>query len=183
MEQEFELKATLKVREAEPDDAQWLHYYCFPTIPEKEIEEELSSDIEKMAKGELHRLVAVAGGYPIGNICLEFSKYGDPELAQIEELAVAPPFRGLDVADRLMECISNVAREKGVKIIQVQPQRAESKVVNYYKEQGFAEPPYVILQKHLEEIETSEEEAEEIEEEVGEESKQEGEQQLLVGDE
>ena len=110
---------------------------------------------------------------------MEFNKYGDPELAQIEELAVAPPFRGLDVADKLMECISNVAREKGVKNLQVQPQRSESRVVNYYKEQGFTEPPYVTLHKKLEEAEV--EETEEIEEEN--ESKQEGEQQLLVGDE
>lgn len=179
MEQEFELKATLKVREAEPDDAKWLHYYCFSTLPEKEVEEELSSDIEKMGKGEVHRLVAVAGDYTIGNIRLEFNKYGDPELAQIEELAVAPPFRGLDVADKLMECISNVAREKGVKNLQVQPQRSESRVVNYYKKQGFTEPPYVTLYKQLEETEV--EEMEEIEEESA--SKQEGEQQLLVGDE
>ena len=61
MEQEFELKLTLKIREAEPDDAQWLHDYCFSTLPAKEVEEELSSDIKKMGKGEIHRLVAVAG--------------------------------------------------------------------------------------------------------------------------
>jgi N-acetylglutamate synthase-like GNAT family acetyltransferase len=183
MEQEFELKAILKVREAKSDDAQWLHYYCFSTIPEREVEEELRSDIEKMDKGEVHRLVAVAGGYPIGNIRLEFNKYGDPELAQLEELAVAPPFRGLDVANRLMECISNVAREKGVKILQVQPQRSETRVVSYYQGQGFTEPPYITLQKQLEEAEVEEEveEAEDIEE--TEEPKQEGEQQLLVGDE
>ena len=179
MEQEFELKATLKVREAEPDDAQWLHYYCFSTLPEKEVEEELSSDIEKMGKGEIHRLVAIAGGYPIGNIRLEFNKYGDPELAQVEELAVAPPFRGLDVANKLMECISDLAREKGVKTLQVQPQRSESRVVSYYKDQGFTEPLYVTLHKQLEEEEV--EEVEEIEE--AKEPKQEGEQQLLVGDE
>ncbi|MFQ6039904.1 MAG: GNAT family N-acetyltransferase [Candidatus Poribacteria bacterium] len=179
MEQEFELKLTLKIREAEPNDAQWLHDYCFSTLPEKEVEEELLSDIEKMGKGEVHRLVAVAGDYTIGNIRLEFNKYGDPELAQIEELAVAPPFRGLDVADKLMECISDVAREKGVKTIQVQPQRSESRVVNYYKKQGFTEPPYVTLYKQLEEVEV--EETEEIKE--GSASKQEGEQQLLVGDE
>ncbi|HIE26755.1 TPA: GNAT family N-acetyltransferase [Candidatus Poribacteria bacterium] len=179
MEQEFELKLTLKIREAKPDDAQWLHDYCFSTLPRKEVEEELSSDIEKMGKGEVHRLVAVAGDYTIGNIRLEFNKYGDPELAQIEELAVAPPFRGLDVADKLMECISDVAREKGVKTLQVQPQRSESRVVNYYKKQGFTEPPYVTLYKQLEEAGV--EETEEIEEESA--SKQEGEQQLLVGDE
>jgi N-acetylglutamate synthase-like GNAT family acetyltransferase len=179
MEQEFELKATLKVREVEPDDAKWLQYYCFSTIPEQEVEEELSSDIEKMEKGEIHRLVAIAGGYAIGNIRLEFNKYEDPELAQIEELAVAPPFRGLDVADKLMECISNVAKEKGVKILQVQPQRSESRVVNYYKGQGFTEPPYVTLQKRLEN-----EDIDEVEEnEEAKEPKQEGEQQLLVGDE
>jgi len=182
MEQEFELTATLKVREVEPDDVQWLHYYCFPTVPEKEVEEELASDIEKMEKGEVHRLVAIAGGYPIGNIRLEFNKYGEPELAQVEDLAVAPPFRGLDIADRLMECISNIASEKGVKVLQVQLQRSDSRVVNYYTEQGFTEPPYITLQKHLEETETEEEESVEIETEV-EESGQEGEQQLLVGDE
>ncbi|MBM3234921.1 GNAT family N-acetyltransferase [Candidatus Poribacteria bacterium] len=177
MEQEFELKLTLKVREANPDDAQFLYKYCFSTIPEKEVEEELLSDIEKMGKGEIYRLVAVANDHPVGNIRLEFNKYGDPELAQLEELAVAPPFRrGTDVADRLIECVSKVAREKGVKTIQVQPQRSESRVVSYYKGQGFTEPPYVTLQKRLEE----EEDAEEIE--GKKETKQEGEQQLLVGD-
>jgi GNAT superfamily N-acetyltransferase len=179
MEQEFELKLTLKIREAEPDDAQCLHDYCFSTLPRKEVEAELAADIKKMGKGEIHRLVAVAGDYPIGNIRLEFTKYGDPELAQVEELAVAPPFRGLDVADKLMECISNIAREKGVKTLQVQLQRSESRVVNYYKEQGFSEPPYVTLHKQLEEVEA--EETEEIEE--NNEAEQEGEQQLLVGDE
>ncbi|MBC8232952.1 GNAT family N-acetyltransferase [bacterium] len=184
MEQEFELKLTLKVREAKPDDAQYLYKYCFSTIPEKEVEAELLSDIEKMGKGEIHRLVAIANDHPIGNIRLEFNKYGDPEIAQMEELAVAPPFRRVsDVADRLIECISNVAKEKGVKILQVQPQRSESRVVNYYQGQGFTEPPYVTLQKQLEEAETEDEveEPEEIEE--VEEPKQEGEQQLLVGDE
>ena len=148
------------------------------------MEAELLSDIEKMGKGEIHRLVAIANDHPIGNIRLEFNKYGDPEIAQMEELAVAPPFRRVsDVADRLIECISNVAKEKGVKILQVQPQRSESRVVNYYQGQGFTEPPYVTLQKQLEEAEVEEEveEAEEIEE--VEEPKQEGEQQLLVGDE
>lgn len=182
MEQEFELKLTLKVREAKPDDAQFLYKYCFSTIPEKEVEEELLSDIEKMGKGEIHRLVAVANDHPVGNIRLEFNKYGDPELAQLEELAVAPPFRrGTDVADRLIECVSKVAKEKGVKTIQVQPQRSESRVVNYYKGQGFTELPYVTLQKRLEDEEV--EEVEEIEEKEGKkETKQEGEQQLLVGD-
>jgi N-acetylglutamate synthase-like GNAT family acetyltransferase len=179
MEQEFELKLTLKVREAKPDDAQFLYKYCFSTIPEKEVEEELLSDIEKMGKGEIYRLVAVANDHPVGNIRLAFNKYGDPELAQLEELAVAPPFRrGTDVADRLIECVSKVAKEKGVKTIQVQPQRSESRVVNYYKGQGFIEPPYVTLQKRLEDEEV--EEVEEIEEKK--ETKQEGEQQLLVGD-
>jgi len=181
MEQEFELKLTLKVREAKPDDAPFLYKYCFSTIPEKEVEEELLSDIEKMGKGEIHRLVAVANDHPVGNIRLEFNKYGDPELAQLEELAVAPPFRrGTDVADRLIECVSKVAKEKGVKTIQVQPQRSESRIVNYYKGQGFTEPPYVTLQKRLED-----EEVEDVKEkEEKKETKQEGEQQqLLVGDE
>lgn len=186
MEQEFVVEATLKIREVKVDDATSLHHYCFSHLPEKEVQEELASDVEKMGKGEIHRLVAVASGeHPIGNIKLELNKYGEPELAQIEDLAVHGPFRGLGVADRLIECITQVAQEKGVNTLQVQVPRSETRVIETYKEKfKFAEPLYVTLQKTVgeeeEETEAEEEEAEEVEEE--EETSEEGTQQELLTD-
>jgi len=161
MDEEIKVETVLKVRDVEAGDAESLGTYCFPTLPEEQVKAELNSDLEKMKNGEVHRLVVDASGYAVGNIKLEFNKYGDPELAQIEDLAVSPPFRQFGVASQLVASISNVAKDKGAKTIQVEADRNNTRVIESYQEWGFAERPVVTLQKQL----VTEEEEEEVAEE------------------
>ena len=166
MDEEIKVETVLKVRDVEAGDAEALGTYCFPTLPEDQVKAELDSDLEKMKSGEVHRLVVDASGYAVGNIKLEFNKYGDPELAQIEDLAVSPPFRQFGVAAQLVASISTVAQDKGVKTIQVEADRSNTRVIESYQEWGFDERPIVTLQKQLviEEEEAESAEAEEPEE-------------------
>ena len=83
----------------------------------------------------------------------------------------------------MIQCITEVAQEKGVKTIQVQVPRSEERVIEVYQEQfNFAEPPYVTLQKTVGEEDEAEEEAPEEEEKEEEETSKEGEQQELLTD-
>ncbi len=164
MDQEIKVEAVLKVRDAEAKDAEALGTYCFSTLPEEQVKAELDFDLEKMKSGEVHRLVVEASGYAIGNIRLEFNKYGAPELAQIEDLAVSPPFRRFRVAAQLVESISKVAKDKGAKTVQIEVERDNTRVIESYQEWGFAERPVVALQKQLV-TEEEEEESAVVEEE------------------
>ena len=168
MDEEIKVETVLKVRDAEAKDAEALGTYCFSTLPEEQVKAELDSDLEKMKKGEVYRLVVDASGYAIGSIKLEFNKYGDPELAQIEDLAVAPPFRQFGVASQLVESISNVAKDKGVKTIQVEADRDNARVIESYQEWGFDERPVVTLQRQLAAEEEEEESAVAEEEQAAE---------------
>ena len=64
--QDFNLSGAVKVRPAQQKDAGPLHQFCFPEKDEKEITEELKTDLAKGS--QTHRLVAEVSGYPIGQI-------------------------------------------------------------------------------------------------------------------
>lgn len=185
--QDFDLAGALKVRQAEEDDAEHLHAYCFPEKNKTEVTKELQTDLE--ADSGTHRLVAEASGYPIGQITVRRNA-GDPDVAEVGDLAVSGPFRQLGVADHLMRAAEETAAEDGAKTLEIGLPSSETNVIQRYKEWGFSEKPLVILQKALvsgaevEEVEEVEEEIEELEEESADENESaetDGEQQELLG--
>lgn len=161
--QDFDLAGALKVRLAEADDATHLHAYCFPEKTKTEVTQELKTDLE--ADSGIHRLVAEASGYPIGQITVRRNA-SDPDIAEVGNLAVSGPFRQLGVADHLMKAAEDTAAGDGAKTLEIELPSSETNVIQRYKDWGFSEKPLVILQKALGE---SDEEAEEVEEEVEEE--------------
>lgn len=156
--QAFDLAGALKVRPAEESDAAHLHTFCFPDKTETQVTQELQADLE--SDGQTTRLVAESSGYPIGQITVSKNS-GDPEVAQVGNLAVSGPFRQLGVADNLIEAAEAAAAENGAKTLEIELPSSETNVIQRYKDWGFVEKPLVILQKMLE--------AEEVEEEVEEE--------------
>lgn len=173
--QEFELKTKLKIREAKADDAEDLHLYCFPNEEFEDIKDELSSDLERMADEQVYRLVVDASGHAVANIRMERSPF-DSEVGKISRLAVAMPFRGFNIADRLVEGINELAAENEINTIQVDIPKSEEKIIEAYKRWGFSESPFVTLQKEIEA-----EENEQSEEESVDESEEKEEEQLDLG--
>ena len=72
---------------------------------------------------------------------------GDPEVAQVGNLAVSGPFRQLGVADYLMAAAEAAAAENGAKILEIELAATETNVIQRYRDWGFVEKPLVILQK------------------------------------
>ena len=149
MEQEFEIKAILRIRRPTMEDAPALHTYCFSSLKPGDVEEKLRSDLEDMESGKVIRLVADAGGYAIGNIKLTLDEE-NPSVGQVSDIAVAGPFKGINVADKLMQVLSDVAKSKGVKTLEVQVHRSETRVIEAFKRWGFSEREIITLEKHLE---------------------------------
>ncbi|MCD6506381.1 GNAT family N-acetyltransferase [Candidatus Poribacteria bacterium] len=148
MEQEFEIKAILRIRRPTMEDAPALHTYCFPSLKAKDVEEKLRSDLEDMEGGKVIRLVADAGGYAIGNIKLTLDEE-NPSVGRVSDVVVAGPFKGINVADKLMQVLSDVAKSKGVKTLEVQVHRSETRVIEAFKKWGFSEREIITLEKHL----------------------------------
>lgn len=148
MEKAFDITAGLRVRKVILEDANSLHTYCFQSETLDTVEKQLKQDIEKMEKGQMYRLVAELNGYAIGNIQLDFDRK-DRKSAYIHKLIVTGPFRGTSVADGLVEAISEVARQSGVEILQIEAQRSDGKIIEKYKSWGFAEKDTIILEKKL----------------------------------
>ena len=153
--QAFDLAGALKIRPAEESDAAHLHTFCFPEKTKTEVTQELQADLE--SDGQTTRLVAESSGYPIGQITVSRNS-GDPEVAQVGNLAVSGPFRQFGVADNLIEAAEAAATENGAKTLEIELPSSETNVIQRYKDWGFVEKPLVILQKMLD--------AEEVEEEV-----------------
>ena len=108
---------------------------------------------------------------------------GDPEVAQVGNLAVSGPFRQLGVADHLMAAAEVAAAENGAKILEIELTATETNVIQRYKDWGFFEKPLVILQKMLDAEEQEEAVVEETVETVEDENpvtESGGEQQELL---
>jgi len=148
VEQAFDIAAGLRIRKASMDDATALRTYCFPSDTLEQVEKQLKRDIERMERGEMYRLVAEVNGYAVGNIQLEFERR-NRKVAQIHRLIVTGPFRGSAVADRLVDAISEVAKQSGVEVLQIEAQRSDGKIIEKYKSWGFAEKETIILEKEL----------------------------------
>jgi N-acetylglutamate synthase-like GNAT family acetyltransferase len=148
VEQAFDIAAGLRIRKASIDDATALRTYCFPSDTLEQVEKRLKRDIERMERGEMYRLVAEVNGYAVGNIQLDFERR-NRKVAQIHRLIVTGPFRGSAVADRLVDAISEVAKQSGVEVLQIEAQRSDGKIIEKYKSWGFAEKETIILEREL----------------------------------
>jgi len=148
VEQAFDITAGMRIRKVTIDDATALRTYCFPSNTLEEAEKKLKQDIERMERGEMYRLVAEVNGYAVGNIQLDFDRK-DRKVAQIHKLIVTGPFRGSAVADRLVDAISEIAKQSGVKEIQIEASRSDGKIIEKYKSWGFEEKETIILEKKL----------------------------------
>lgn len=168
---EFELKTTLKFREAKANDAEDLHLYCFAHEKLEDIEEELKSDLEKMKKDRLYRLVVDASDHAVANIRMERG-LSDPDIGKISRLAVSVPFRTFNLADRLIDAIYDIAVENGIKIIQVDIPKSEKNIIEAYKKWDFAERDVVTLQREVELKKEDQQEADDASEEDVEENEE-----------
>ena len=70
-EQEFEVVAKLRIRQAKLEDAKDLQAYCFPDQQLKAVTESLVHDLDQEKDKSIVRLVADASGYAVGQIRIE----------------------------------------------------------------------------------------------------------------
>jgi N-acetylglutamate synthase-like GNAT family acetyltransferase len=148
MEQVFDIITSLKIRKVSIDDAGSLHSHCFPSETLEEVEKKLKRDIERMDRGEAHRMVAEINGYAVGNILLEFDKK-NKKIAQVTQLVVTGPLRGSVVADKLIEVASDSAKQNNADMLQIEANRSDGKLIEKYKSWGFIEKEIIILEKKL----------------------------------
>jgi GNAT superfamily N-acetyltransferase len=148
VEQAFEITAGLRIRKVSVDDATALSTYCFPSDTLEQVEKQLKKDIERMERGEMYRLVAEVNGYAVGNIQLEFDRK-NRKVAYIHKLIVTGPFRGTAVADKLVDAISDLAKQSSVKMLHIEAQRSDGKIIEKYRSWGFAEKDTIILERKL----------------------------------
>ena len=156
---DFDLKGTLKVREANEDDASNLQEYCFAEKTKEEVTNDLIADLAE--DSQTTRLIAESSGYAVGHISVK-QHPSDNNVGQISDLAVAGPFRQLGVADNLIASAEATAADKGMEILEIELSPDETSVIQRYKDWGFSEKPIVTLQKEISaEVETDAEEPEE----------------------
>lgn len=148
LDNEFEIKAGIKIRKAMAEDAQSLRNFCFPALGLEDIEKQLKDDIAKMERGELFRLIADANGFAVGSLLLQVNKH-NKEVADVLQIVVSPPFRGTPIASKLIDAAADLAKQNKVSMLQTEVPRSDLKVIESYKKLGFVEREYVTLEKSL----------------------------------
>ena len=112
-EQEFEVVAKLRIRQAKLEDAKDLQAYCFPDQQLKAVTESLVHDLEQEKDRNVVRLVADASGYAVGQIRIE-RKSSEDSVGTLADLLVALPFRVFGVSGRLIEMAEQIGSEIGL---------------------------------------------------------------------
>ena len=101
-DQEFEVVAKLRIRQAKIEDAKDLQTYCFPAQDLETVTQSLTVDLEQAESKDVVRLVADASGHAVGQIRIE-RKSGESTIGHLGDLLVSSPFRVFGISGKLIE--------------------------------------------------------------------------------
>ena len=147
-EQEFEVVAKLRIRQAKLEDAKDLQAYCFPDQQLKAVTESLEHDLEQEKDRNEVRLVADASGYAVGQIRIE-RKSSEDSVGTLADLLVALPFRVFGVSGRLIEMAEQIGSEIGLTKLKIDIPESEAAIIEAYERWGFKPSPMVTLEKEI----------------------------------
>jgi len=146
-DQEFEVVAKLRIRQAKIEDAKDLQTYCFPAQDLETVTQSLTADLEQQAESkDVVRLVADASGHAVGQIRIE-RKSSESSIGHLGDLLVSSPFRVFGISGKLIEMADKVAYENGLSQLQIELPQSETAIIEAYERWGFTLHPVVILQK------------------------------------
>ena len=146
MSQELELHGTLQLRSATLEDTEGLQSYCFPDQSVQEVTDHLTQDLEKSSENGIYRVVAEAGGHPIGQIRIERSVL-ENTTATIGDLKVLAPFRAFGVSTMLVEYAEKLAKDNGVQSLEIELSVSDRSVIEAYRKWGYKERQTIVLEK------------------------------------
>ena len=146
MSQELELHGTLQLRSATLEDTEGLQSYCFPDQSVQEVTDHLTQDLEKSSENGIYRIVAEAGGHPIGQIRIERSVL-ENATATIGDLKVLAPFRAFGVSTMLVEYAEKLAKDNGVQSLEIELSVSDRSVIEAYRKWGYKERQTIVLEK------------------------------------
>ncbi|WP_062076600.1 GNAT family N-acetyltransferase [Demequina globuliformis] len=131
-----------EVRTATPEDA--------PTLARLLVEfnHEFDAQVDDIreVEGRLSRLLArrdffaVLAGDPaiaFATVALRATAYNDSAVAALEDLYVAPQWRGMGVGSTLMEALGERARERGILAAEVFVDEPDAGALRFYQRHGF----------------------------------------------
>lgn len=127
------LALPLTIRPARQEDLPTLEWYGLHT-PHREI---IADAFRLQERGDGTMLLAVANGFPAGQICIDFLRKRPNGRATLWALRVFQPFRGLGMGVRLVRAAERVVIQRGVPIAELGVDRDNAGVLPFYERLGY----------------------------------------------
>ncbi|MDY7039700.1 MAG: GNAT family N-acetyltransferase [Chloroflexota bacterium] len=126
-------EAMYVIRPAALDDARALQRNCFPARSLDDVSGYLSWCLHQAEKGQLVRLVAEIDAQAVANA--QLTMLGD--VAEIGSLVVAEGYRGSGIGTALIAALVDIARERGMKVLEIGVRPDDERVRALYARLGF----------------------------------------------
>lgn len=94
--------------------------------------------IEKLLKENVAFFVTRYNGEPAG--CGAIKLYGN-EYGEVKRMFVRPLFRGLGLGKKMLACLANHARARGVKVLRLETGIHQTEAIGLYESYGFRRRP------------------------------------------
>lgn len=97
--------------------------------------------VQELAKRpQAYSVLAFLGGQPVGlvNAIEGFSTFKCRPLVNVHDVAVLPGYRGLRIAERMLDLVETVARERGACKLTLEVLEGNAPAVRLYQRIGFA---------------------------------------------
>ena len=127
------------------DDVTYIYdFLC--DLEEQSLDTELFKTIfrKNLQNPDCHHLVAFQGQQCIGYISMhsQWLLHHCNKVGEIQELYVAPPYRGLGVGSALIQAIEQIAANEGVLHIEVTANQKRQRTHQFYENIGFTKTHY-----------------------------------------
>ena len=138
----------ISVRAASPDDAALVHRLTLDAwtgtvAADSTLYDETTETVERVL-AEGGALILEVGGVPAG--CVRYLPVaGDERCWEVKRLGVSRARRGRGLGLLLMEAVESLARERGVRRIQLGVRRDQPRLLAFYAAQGYRDDPSVRL--------------------------------------
>ena len=129
-------RLAITIRRVRSSDASALQRHCFPDQALWEVQGYLIWCERQAAKGQMVRLVAEVSGEAMANAQLTLRR----DWAEIGSLVVAEGWRRQGIATRLIEALTEIARQQGVRALEIGVSQSAPGVQRLYRSLGFV--PY-----------------------------------------
>ncbi|MFQ6015223.1 MAG: GNAT family N-acetyltransferase [Anaerolineae bacterium] len=123
----------IEIRPVTLDDLPALQANCFLQSTLAEVENYLLWCLQQIKKGRMVRLVATVNGEAVANAQLFISG----RKAEIGSLVVNERFRKRGIARQLIETLTEIARQCGVRTLEIGARKSDQAVSAFYQRMGF----------------------------------------------